>query len=109
MKSTPGDGRTVTYYGLNGLWPAIRIGGDLHSQSETISTPVFGFEQCVCLDRYCGGDNDENNGGCYRSAQNGYLQIPSVGGYRDYSCDGGGACGGDSGGMGMICVSYTCN
>jgi hypothetical protein len=106
----PNDGREVEYYGLNGLWPAIKINqGSLHISEAGFSTPVFGFENCVCSACYCGSDANEGNYGCYYGADEGFLQIPGAGGYHTYSCGGGDAREGDAGRMGMICVSYTCN
>lgn len=106
-------GKNVTYYGLNGLWPALCIGNNnaspncLHG-SCTITTPVFGFEACVCGSRFTSSDSGEAYGGCYYSAAQGYQQIPSVGGYHTYFCGGENSRDGDSGGMGMICVQWCC-
>lgn len=111
LQSQASNGREITYYGLNGLWPAHCTGGSgncLHS-STGFSTPVFGFESCVCTATYTGGDMNEGQRGCYWNAPNGYLRIPGAGGYHTYSCGGGNACQGDSGRMGMICVSWECN
>lgn len=111
LSSAPSDGRPVTYYGLNGLWPAIVIGDAaancLHG-SCTLSTPVFGFEGCVCGSRFTSSDSGESYGGCYYQASSGYQQIPSVGGYHTYFCGGENTRDGDSGGMGMICVQWCC-
>lgn len=109
LNSGASDGRTITYYGLNGLWPAHCTGGSgncLHSSSG-FSTPVFGFESCVCAATYTGSDMNEALRGCYWNAPNGYLRIPGAGGYHTYSCGGGNACQGDSGRMGMVCVSWN--
>ena len=112
MVNQPSDGRDTVYYGINGLWPAICLGDGssncLHG-SCTLSTPVFGFENCVCGSRFTSSDSGEAYGGCYYQASSGYLQIPSVGGYHTYYCGGESSRDGDSGGMGMICVSYICN
>jgi len=106
------DGRTITKYGLNGLWPAICVGGSgscLHN-SCTISTPVFGFEACTCADAFSGSQNNaQGYGGCYRSGAQGYLRIPGAGGWRNYTCGGYNGCQGDSGRFGMVCVSWECN
>jgi hypothetical protein len=94
-------------YGLPIIYPAIYVGNDASSgQIYSISGPVFGFENCTC----CLNNNAaiaNGTGGCYYSAQNGYQQIPAVGGYAGFVCGGYDACGGDAGGMGMICVSYN--
>jgi hypothetical protein len=105
------DGRTVTKYGLNGLWPAHCTGGSgncLHG-STGYSTPVFGFESCVCDATYTGADQNEGLRGCYYNGANGYLRIPGAGGYHTYSCGGGNGCQGDSGRFGMVCVSWECD
>ena len=102
------DAREITQYGLNGLWPAHCTGSDLN-QGTGFSTPVFGFESCVCQATYSGADMNEGQRGCYWNAPNGYMRIPGAGGYHTYSCGGGNACQGDSGRMGMICVSWECN
>lgn len=109
LVNSPSDGRTVEYYGLNGLWPAIKLNNNFHISDGGYSTPVFGFESCVCKACYCGIDGNESRYGCYYGADEGFLQIPGAGGYHTYSCGGAGDCRGDSGRMGMICVSYTCN
>jgi hypothetical protein len=94
-------------YGLPAIWPAMFMGsGSLHS-SYTISGPVFGYENCTCC--YSAQNVNIANGGCTWNAANGYQQIPAVGGYSRYACNNTDACGGDSGGMGMICVSWNCN
>ena len=84
-------------------------GNCLHS-SCTISTPVFGFEQCTCPDSFSGSQHNANGyGGCYRSGREGYLRIPGAGGWRNYACGGYNGCQGDSGRFGMVCVSWECN
>lgn len=112
LTSTPTDGREVTYYGLNGLWPAHCVGGSgscLHLGSG-FSTPVFGFEQCVCPAIFTGSATTYNNAaGCWRSGPAGYLRIPGAGGYYNYTCAGQNGCQGDSGRFGMICVSWECS
>ena len=111
LNNSANDGRTITKYGLNGLWPAHCTGGSgncLHNSSG-FSTPVFGFESCVCEATYSGVDQNEGLRGCYWNAANGYLRIPGAGGYHTYSCGGGNGCQGDSGRFGMICVSWECN
>jgi hypothetical protein len=112
---TPNPLNSVNY-GLPVVYPGIVIGCDLSSagaqQSWTITAPVFGFENCTCcLTAYVLnqiGSLCDGNGGCHRSAQNGYQQIPAVGGYGGWVCGGNSPGCGDPGGMGMICVSWNC-
>lgn len=95
----------VTAYGLPGVFPAIFIGPDLTAGSFTIAGPVFGFENCTCCQNLLASNSC---GGCLQSAQNGFQQIPGVGGYGLFRCAGvGGDPGGDAGGMGMVCVSWN--
>lgn len=100
--------RNVTeVYGLPAIWPAMFLNGTLQTTAYTISAPVFGFENCTCC--FTAQSIDYSCGGCRWSAANGFQRIPAVGGYAQWSCGGNNACGGDSGGMGMICVSWNCN
>jgi len=105
----------VITYGLPAIYPAIVIGCDLGScgNSWHISAPVFGFENCTCCwsnsTIHTMGVMCHGYGGCGYSAQNGYQQIPAAGGFAGWVCGGYNAGSGDSGGMGMICVSWNCN
>lgn len=102
-----GTGRNLVCYGLNGLWPAMVIGQDLTSGTFSISTPVFGYENCVCRQTWAGSTCS----GCCRSPLSGgnTLAIPGAGGHAAMVFSGCNACGGDSGRMGMVCASWTCN
>jgi hypothetical protein len=91
------------------------IGSDLSSPGTSwhVSAPVFGFENCTCCIPNSvlssNGSMCDGHGGCHRSAQQGYQQIPAVGGYGGWVCGGYSSGCGDSGGMGMICVSWNCS
>lgn len=99
--------RSAEVYGLPAIYPAISIGCSLEGNNNTfqISPPVFGFESCTCCLQ--GNPMCIDWGGCCFGAQNGYQQIPAVGGYGRFSCGGVAAYCGDAGGMGMICVSWN--
>ena len=96
--------RNIEAYGLNGMWPAMKIAGDLNSGTYSVSPPVFGFENMTCCAEFTGN----TCGGCCYNASNGYQQGPSFGGFADRRFGGCRACGGDAGGMGMVCVSWEC-
>ena len=102
-------------YGIPTVYPALVIGSDLSTPGNGyhISPPVFGFEQCTCCWGNCTlstvGSLCNGYGGCHYSAQNGYQQIPAVGGFGSWVCGGYTAGCGDAGGMGMICVSWNCS
>lgn len=71
--------------------------------------PVMGFidgGNCQCCGCCIAQWNDRN--GCYRSAQNGYMQMPGVGGWGAYQCAGANGNCADRGRMGMVCVQYFC-
>ena len=95
--------RNLVCYGLNGLWPHMTIGpSELDTGTCSVAAPVFGYENCTCQTSW----NGNTCRGCCQKAENGYMQIPGAGGWADRKhggCDGE---GGDSGKMGMVCISY---
>lgn len=100
------ENRNFVCYGINGLYPHMRVGGNLQTDTCSVSTPVFGFENCVCVE--CWGSGGTCHGHC-RHATQGFLQIPGAGGYASRVFGGCRACGGDHGRFGMVCVSWECN
>lgn len=85
-----------TIYGINGLYGQIRVGSP---NICVANAPIFGFPSCCCnccLFNY--------NGGCCRSAQAGYMQIPGVSGFPTWACGGANTRCGDMGRMGMVCI-----
>ena len=102
--SCKNDACNVLAYGVNGMWPRMTIGNDLNSgQTFSVSPPVFGFESMTCCKKW---DGSTCHGHC-QQAQYGYQQGPGFGGFASTVFGGCGACGGDHGGMGMICVSWA--
>lgn len=107
------QGNGSVNYGLPVIYPSVNLqnnfaaGGSWH-----ISAPVFGFEACTCCHPSSilssQGSMCQGYGGCHYQASAGYQQIPAVGGYAGWVCGGNASGCGDSGGMGMICVSYNC-
>lgn len=100
-------------YGIPVVYPGVNLQQiDQCGSSWFVTAPVFGFENCTCCwsnsTLWQFGGIESGYGGCYYNAQNGYQQIPAVGGFAGWVCGGQGASGGDAGGMGMICVSYNC-
>jgi hypothetical protein len=97
-------------YGIPAIWPWMCIGQDANSgNTKSISPPVFGFETCVCSEIW----NGNTCSGCQRGSgptgSSNIQQFPSAGGYAAQVYSGCNACGGDAGGMGMICVAYACD
>lgn len=112
----------ATVYGLNGMWPLMRLdntascfGGT--SNNYTVAAPVFGFvEQSQCLELFCCAPGGWIRTGNSRGflAGSGRMPIPGQGGYAtQVFAGGGGSCcdsiccfgaGGDAGRMGMVCV-----
>lgn len=101
--------RNIVNYGINGLWPAIYIGASFGTAFCTISTPVFGFEDCVCSLGGGDGVSISTCAGCLGAAVSGVRRIPGAGGAASMVCGGTGACTGDTGRFGMVCVSYICS
>ena len=97
--------RNVKCYGINGLYPHMKVGGDLQQGTCSVSTPVFGYETCVCTENWNG---NTCHGHC-RHASQGFLQIPGAGAYASRVFGGCRACGGDYGRMGQVCVSWECS
>lgn len=101
-----GTGRNLLCWGVNGLWPHMKVGGIgqcLNGDTCSVSTPVVGYESCVCTETWSSGVTC--NGFC-RSATQGFLQIPGAGGYANRVFAGCNACAGDHGRMGMVCISW---
>lgn len=130
------DCRTYYYHGgLNGIWPSVVIGYDTATDSGdrnftgttpsgepnsfTISPPVFGFEDCTLCMPYigCSGCYGAQNqctsvgrwgchGAPFRCSTQAQQFGPGFGATATYQCGGAAAGCGDSGRMGMICVSW---
>lgn len=92
------------HYGIPAIYGAIIIPSGTMEGSCAVTGPVFGFENCTCMSKW---SNENNIAACSRSWDNGYQQIPAVGGYPTFVSGGWNACGGDSGTKGMICVSWN--
>lgn len=95
-----GTATGATVYGIQGAYHLTQP----HNGANICirHAPIYGFpsESCCacCMDQ-------TGRGGLNRSACAGYMQIPGAGGWAAFSC-GGSDSGGDSGRMGMVCVSY---
>ena len=96
-----------TVYGIPSMFPMMQVGSSLSdSQTYSCPAPVFGFEDCSCNFTYW--QNGTSCFGCnYTGCNN--RQIPGSGGAAGSVGGGCQACGGDSGRMGMICVSWICS
>ena len=91
-------------YGIPSIWPFMKVASSLNN-SCSVSPPVFGFENNTCVEIWSGSTCS----GCCRCSQQGIQSGPGFGGYASQVFGGCQSCGGDSGGMGMVCVSYTCD
>ena len=96
--------RNPVCYGLNGIYPSYVMFYNFCGCSKT--GPVFGYENCACTLPWCGS----TCGGCCYRANQGIMQIPGAGGYGATVTSGNNASTytGDSGRMGMVCVSWEC-
>lgn len=101
--------KNQTYWGVQGVWPAMSINTSLESGFCSVSTPVVGFEKCVMEFMYPNGNSCQGGGygGCYYGAPANYLRIPGSGGSALAMNGGGASIGGDAGRFGMVCVSWA--
>lgn len=101
-KTYYGSATGGTVYGIRGSFGMIAANCDGHPLVQ--HPPVYGFASASCCLQALASNYV---GGCYRSAQSGYMQFPGGGSYANYKCGGGNAGAyGDAGRMGMVCVSY---
>jgi hypothetical protein len=91
----------VDAYGINGMWPSMYIGTNGLTDAYSVSAPVFGFENMTC----CKVWTALSTSGLRASA--GVQAGPGFGGFASAVRSGITGMTGDSGGMGMICVSWN--
>jgi hypothetical protein len=96
--------RNGTSYGIPSMFPFMCIGSGGMSSAVTCPAPVFGYPEGSCAFRW----NGSSCFGCNYTGCNS-RQVPGSGGSASSVYSGCQACGGDSGRMGMICVSYLCD
>lgn len=97
-------GTDPVFYGVPGMWPQMRIvNAGMNSSSYSQSAPAVGFPGSSCVFNNYG----QSCFGCNYRACQGHRQFPSVGGSAGSVAGGCNACGGDSGRMGMVCISWN--
>ena len=99
-KTFYGTATGATVSGINGMFSSMAVGH--RSCTYFWAAPIYGFPTTSC----CAAGWNSSCGGCYRSAQNGYRQIPGVGGWGTMQCGGQTQYCGDAGRMGMVCVTW---
>ncbi len=96
-----GSATGATVYGIQGAYHLTQA----HNGANLCvrHAPIYGFpnESCCacCMDQ-------AGRAGLNRAACAGYMQIPGAGGWAPFSCGGQTSECGDSGRMGMVCVSW---
>ena len=100
-KTFYGSATGGTVYGIRGSFGQFSIS----SQGSicVAHPPIYGFASTSCCN-CCIAVN--YRGGCCRSACTGNMQIPGAGGWAGFKCASAAFPGGDSGRMGMVCVSF---
>lgn len=96
--------RNACCFGIPSMYPYMKIGPDLNNGSESCPAPVYGYEDCTCKFTWTNGSSCF---GCNYTGCN-HRQIPGSGGAAGSVFGGCNACGGDSGRMGMVCISWCC-
>ena len=95
--------RNGVAYGIPSMFPFMCTGSSGMNGAISCPAPVFGFPALSCTFTW----NGNSCFGCnYTGCNN--RQGPGGGGAAGSVFGGCNACGGDSGRMGMICVSYEC-
>lgn len=97
-----------TAYGIPSMFPMMQVSQNnlTNAQTYTCPAPVFGYEDCSCAMTYW--QQGTSCFGCNFTGCNN-RQIPGSGGAAGTVGGGCNSCGGDSGRMGMICVSWVCS
>lgn len=90
-----------TVYGIRGSFGSIAV--NCNGTIRVQDAPVYGFASASCC---CCIHTGNYAGGWCRSAVAGYRQYPGGGGSALFQCGGAVSAAGDSGRMGMVCVSY---
>ncbi len=98
-----GTNRNACCFGVPSMYPYMHIATDLNSDTRSCPAPVPGYEDCSCQFKW----NGSSCFGCNYTGCN-HRQIPGAGGAAGSVFGGCQACGGDSGRMGMVCVSWCC-
>ena len=81
-KTFYGTATGSTVSGINGMFSSMAVG---HCTCTYFwAAPIYGFPTTSC----CAAGWNSSCGGCCRSAQNGYRQIPGVGGWGTMQCGG---------------------
>jgi len=96
--------RNGVSFGIPSMYPEMFIPASGMATATSTSAPVYGFPEMSCTFTW----NGSSCFGCnYRACQSNRVG-PAGGGSAGSVFGGCNACGGDSGRMGMICVSYNC-
>ena len=95
--------RNGTSYGIPSMFPFMCIPSSGLNESRSCPAPVFGYPGLSCTFIW----NGNSCFGCNFTGCN-HRQGPGSGGAASSVFSGCNSCGGDSGRMGMICVSWTC-
>ena len=90
-----------TVYGIRGSFGSIAV--NCNATIRVQDAPVYGFPTLSCC---CCIHTTNSAGGWCRAAIAGYRQYPGAGGSALFQCAGTNSEAGDSGRMGMVCVSY---
>jgi hypothetical protein len=90
-----------TVYGIRGSFGYVSV---VCNNSMCVAhPPIYGFGASSCCN-CCISVNYRM--GCCRGAAQGFMQIPGAGGFASFKCSSTTTSAGDSGRMGMVCVSF---
>lgn len=107
---TSAETRNLQVFKIPGVYPCMYIASGSNNSSFTANAPVPRYENCICSFSGVGSTCT----GCQMGSPNLYGQgwlcgVPGAGGVGSFVYGGCNACGGDSGRLGLVRLSYTCN
>ena len=107
--SDGGDARNLEVFKIPGTYPCMYIGSANLTGAKTSNAPVPRYESCICEVEFTGNTCHPCCYGSPNLSGVGYLcGVPGAGGTGGWVAGGCQACGGDSGRLGMVRLSWTC-
>lgn len=102
--------RNLEIFKIPGTYPCMYIPSGSLTGAKTSNAPVPRYENCICEITFSGSTcHPCCYGGPGRTGVGYLCGVPGAGGAGGWVAGGCQACGGDSGRLGMVRISYNCN
>ena len=103
-------GRNLQVFKIPGTYPCMYIPSPNLTGAKTSNAPVPRYENCICTITFNGSSCFGCQLGGIGLGGSGYrCGVPGAGGSGNWVAGGCNACGGDSGRLGLVRLSWTCN